>query len=251
MTAYAAATPRPPRTLMELEQATLLKVTGEHRDGFRDRVIFAVALGTGLREHEIAALDVGDVLLDDGRVGRRIALRTFKRSSAEAATQEVFIPDSLWYKLRKLVSWKRAHGESLKPAAPLFVSRRGRRISRVRGVLGTQYAIRCQLGRHPQAAWGGLGARCDNREGGTNVAVQALRVGMDLRMVSPCPPRYYYRVRACNPSGCSGYTVPKSVDVVSALTTVAEQAPPPFTPPLQQWVGTMPGTPSVAIYEAL
>jgi hypothetical protein len=45
--------------------------------------------------------------------------------------------------------------------------------------------------------------------------------------------------------------VPKSVDVVSALTTVAEQAPPPFTPPLQQWVGTMPGTPSVAIYEAL
>jgi len=114
---------------MELEQATLLKVTGEHRDGFRDRVIFAVALGTGLREHEIAALDVGDVLLDDGRVGRRIALRTFKRSSTEAATQEVFIPDSLWYKLRKLISWKRAHGESLKPAAPLFVSRRGRRIS--------------------------------------------------------------------------------------------------------------------------
>jgi hypothetical protein len=55
------------------------------------------------------------------------------------------------------------------------------------GVLGTQYAIRCQLGRHPQAAWGGLGARCDNREGGTNFAVQALRVGMDLRMVSPCP----------------------------------------------------------------
>jgi len=81
MPTYAAAIPRPPRTLTELEHATLLKVTGEHRDGFRDHVIFAVALGTGLREHEIAALDVGDVLHEDGRVKRRIALHTFKRSS--------------------------------------------------------------------------------------------------------------------------------------------------------------------------
>jgi integrase len=83
MPAYAAAIPRPPRTLTEVEQAALLKVTGEHRDGFRDHVIFAVALGTGLREHEIAALDVGDVLHEDGRVRRRIALRTFKRSSTD------------------------------------------------------------------------------------------------------------------------------------------------------------------------
>lgn len=67
MPAYAAAIPRPPRTLTEFEQATLLKVTGEHRDGFRDHVIFAMALATGLREHEIAALDVGDVLHEDGR----------------------------------------------------------------------------------------------------------------------------------------------------------------------------------------
>jgi integrase len=81
MPAYAAAIPRPPRTLTELEQAALLKVTGEHRAGYRDHCIFAVALGTGLREQEIAALDVGDVLHEDGRVRRRIALRTFKRSS--------------------------------------------------------------------------------------------------------------------------------------------------------------------------
>lgn len=127
MPAYAATIPRPPRTLTELEQATLLKVTGEHRQGYRDHVIFALALGTGLREHEIAALDVGDVLHEDGRVRRRIALRTFKRSSTEPATQRVFIPDSLVYKLGKLVSWKRGQGESLAADAPLFVSRRGRR----------------------------------------------------------------------------------------------------------------------------
>ena len=88
--AYAAAIARPPRTLTDVEQARLLKVTGEHRDGFRDHVIMALALGTGLREHEITALDVGDVLHDDGRVRRRIALRTFKRSATEPATQEVF-----------------------------------------------------------------------------------------------------------------------------------------------------------------
>jgi hypothetical protein len=102
--------PAPAADADRIEQATLLKVTGEHRDGFRDHVIFAVALGTGLREHEIAALDVGDVLHEDGRVRRRIALRTFKCSSTEPATQEVFIPDNLFYKLGKLVSWKRGSG---------------------------------------------------------------------------------------------------------------------------------------------
>jgi site-specific recombinase XerC len=127
--AYAAAIARPPRTLTDVEQARLLKVTGEHRDGFRDHVIFALALGTGLREHEIAALDVGDVLHDDGRVRRRIALRIFKRSSNEPATQEVFVPDSAWYKLGKLVAWKRTNAESLNADAPLFISRRGKRIA--------------------------------------------------------------------------------------------------------------------------
>ena len=42
-------TPLPSRTLSEAEQACLLKTTGERPDGFRDHVIFAVALGTGLR----------------------------------------------------------------------------------------------------------------------------------------------------------------------------------------------------------
>lgn len=57
MPAYATTIARPPRTLTDAEQASLLKMTGERRDGYRDHVIFAVALG--LREHEIAALNVG------------------------------------------------------------------------------------------------------------------------------------------------------------------------------------------------
>lgn len=129
MAAYADAVARPPRTLTESEQASLLKITGQHRDGFRDHVIFAVALGTGLREHEIAALNVGDVLHADGRIRRRLALRVFKRSAKNPAPQEVFVPDGLWYKLGKFVGWKRTSGESVEAGAPLFVSRRSGRLA--------------------------------------------------------------------------------------------------------------------------
>jgi hypothetical protein len=53
--AYYAVHRRPQRTMTELEQAKVLKVTGEHARGFRDHVLFALALGTGLREHEALA----------------------------------------------------------------------------------------------------------------------------------------------------------------------------------------------------
>lgn len=122
MPAYATTIRRAPRTLTEAEQGRLLKVTGEHRAGFRDHLIFAVALGTGLREHEIAALNVGDVVHDDGRVGRRLVLRVFKRATNDPAPQEVFVPDSLWYKLAKFVSWKRARRRPGGRRAPLCLA---------------------------------------------------------------------------------------------------------------------------------
>ena len=129
MSAYVDAIARPPRTLTDLEQARVLKVTGERRDGFRDHVIFSLALGTGLREFEIAGLNVGDVIHPDGRVRRRVALRVFKRATDEPAPQEVFLPDALWYKLAKFIDWKRGSGEDLDGGSPLFISRRGRRIA--------------------------------------------------------------------------------------------------------------------------
>lgn len=129
MSGYAT-TILPPRTLTESEVARLLKVTGEHRAGFRDHVILAVALGTGLREHEIAGLDVGDVMHEDGRIRRRIQLRVFKRSNPNLADQQVLVPDALAYKLGRFMQWKRGRGESLEPSAPLFVSRRGKRIAK-------------------------------------------------------------------------------------------------------------------------
>ena len=129
MTAYAEAIAKPPRTLTDLEQKLLLKVTGEHRDGFRDHVIISLALGTGLREHELLALDLGDVFDDEGHAKRRVTLRVFKRSTANPAVQEVVLPDLVRAKLEKLRSWKKRQGESLAPDAPLFVSRLGRRLS--------------------------------------------------------------------------------------------------------------------------
>jgi len=47
---------RIPRTLTEREQRALLQVTGEHRAGFRDHVLYAMANGTGSRGHELSAL---------------------------------------------------------------------------------------------------------------------------------------------------------------------------------------------------
>ena len=128
MATYADNIRTPPRTLSEVEQRRLLKATGEHKAGFRDHVLFSLALGTGLREHELLALDVGDVF-DGGKARRRLVLRVFKRSSDSPATQEVVLPDAVRAKLDRFYRWKRSVGESLDRDAPVFVSRRGNRLS--------------------------------------------------------------------------------------------------------------------------
>ena len=126
---YADNIALPPRTLTEGEQRALLKTTGEHARGFRDHVIFSVALGTALREHEILALNVGDVFGPDGRSRRRVQLRVFKRSNDDDAMQEVVLPDNVRAKLDKYRGWKKRRGEALDADAPLFVSRNGNRLS--------------------------------------------------------------------------------------------------------------------------
>jgi integrase len=92
-------------------------------------MIFSVALGTALREHEICALNVGDVIHEDGRVKRRFPLRVFKRSNSDLAEQQCIIPPALAYKLAKYIDWKRSREESVAPEAALFVSRLGKRIA--------------------------------------------------------------------------------------------------------------------------
>ena len=130
MSAYIDSIRRAPTTLTENEQRLLLKTTGQHRAGFRDHLIFSLALGTALREHEILALNVGDVFDDAGKSRRRVNLRVYKGCNEDSAPEEVIIPDTLRAKLDKFHGWKRRKNQSVAPDAPLFMSRLKRRLSK-------------------------------------------------------------------------------------------------------------------------
>jgi integrase/recombinase XerC len=140
MSAYSDSLARPPRTLTEREVALLLRTTGQHAAGWRDHVLFSLALGTGLREHELLALDVGDIFDAQGRARRHLTLRVFKRASEEPPAQEVVLSDTVRAKLEKLLQQKRAAGHDVGPEAPVFESRKGNRLS-------------CRQLRHAFAVW--------------------------------------------------------------------------------------------------
>ena len=129
MAAYIDNLSTPPSVLSQQDQEAILKVTGEHAAGFRDHVIISVALGTGLREHEIAALTVGDVLGAGGHVRTQITLKTYKQSSAKPAPQVVAPTPRLRVKLDKFIACKKRRGQSLDAGAPLFVSKKKNPIS--------------------------------------------------------------------------------------------------------------------------
>ena len=112
----------PPRTLTDAERTTLLDAA-DSRANMRDHMLFAVALGTGLRLHELVALEIDDVLNRKGGGRPHIELRIFKRCTDDPAPQRVEVPEGLRWKLTQLGIWKRKRGESLEREAPLFVGR--------------------------------------------------------------------------------------------------------------------------------
>ena len=128
MAAYVDSIPKAPKTLTEEEQRKLLAASGRRRGSFRDHMIFAVALGTALREHEICALNVGDIRNDKGAVRRRFPLRVYKQSNRNPEAQEAILPDRLRLKLQRLLEWKSDEGDPLDDDAPLFTSQRGGRL---------------------------------------------------------------------------------------------------------------------------
>jgi integrase/recombinase XerC len=124
--AYAERNRRPPRTLTDEETKKLLKVSGAHKDGFRDHLILSFALGCGLRESEIVALDVEDVTADGKKPRRLLQLRVFKRGggNADPKAQRVPLPDGTYYKVEKYLS------TIDRKSGPLFISRsKGARLS--------------------------------------------------------------------------------------------------------------------------
>lgn len=114
---------RAPSTLTELEQRQVLGATGASSRSFRDHCLISLAMGTGLREHEIVALDRGDVV-DQGKIRRRIRLRVFKGSARlpeRRRVQWAVLPDECQRKLRMYALQI--------PEGPLFPSREGGRLS--------------------------------------------------------------------------------------------------------------------------
>lgn len=116
-------------TLTTAEQKLLLKKTGETRGAEREHMIYSLTLGTALREHEVIALKVGDVV-HGGAIRSKIHLTIFKGSrktpAGEAAplrpkTQIVYLPKSTRAKLVYFLKWKKRERESVTLESPLFV----------------------------------------------------------------------------------------------------------------------------------
>ncbi len=129
MSNFADSVSHPPRTLTEREVALLLRTSGQHVAGFRDHVIFSLALSTGLREHELLALNVGDIFDELGHAKRRVQLRVFKRAAKEPSIQEVVLSETVRLKLERLLKLKRADKHDVGSEAPIFLSRFRLRLS--------------------------------------------------------------------------------------------------------------------------
>jgi integrase/recombinase XerD len=86
--------------------------------GIRDRTLIAVLCLLGLRREEVARVTVGEVrgpslrILGKGGVERDVPINTVAREH-----------------LDRFLRWKEKQGESVEPGAPLFVSRKGNRLS--------------------------------------------------------------------------------------------------------------------------
>jgi len=111
----AVCSPPPPRELRPHEEEKLRAVleAAEGPEAERDRVLFELMLGTGIRLSSALALDVGDLDLEEGVV----LLRTMKRGGQ----QHVFLPDRIRDLLATFLGGRRQ--------GPVFGSKQGVRIS--------------------------------------------------------------------------------------------------------------------------
>lgn len=120
---------RPPRSFTQAEARRLLDASGQYAEHFQEHMIFSLAIGLGLRLHEIQALNIGDVFTPEGAVRSRLALRIFKGCERTNSTQEVHISRMLAIKMAKLFELNQQSRGSYAPDVPLFATRKRCRIS--------------------------------------------------------------------------------------------------------------------------
>jgi site-specific recombinase XerD len=110
--------------LTQDEQKALLRTVKEVKGAERDYVIIEMLLNTGLRATELCAVNVGDVR-NKGRL--YVQPEVMKNGRGRFVPLNVRIQDII----RKWIGHKMAgRHESIEDAAPLFVTRSGRRLTR-------------------------------------------------------------------------------------------------------------------------
>ena len=109
----------------------------------RDHVLIAMAAMTGLRVHELAALDWQQLVTETGNVRHRVQL--VAEHTKGNVGGEVVLPERLRWKLGQYRTWCARRGLPIEGDAPVFVSRNNHRLS-VRRVQQVWKAVQVEVG---------------------------------------------------------------------------------------------------------
>lgn len=113
----------PPRIPTRADIDAVLRVTNGRA---RDHLLVAVAAGTGLRIHELVALDWGQLVSETVAVRHRVRVRV-RAQATRGVGGDVVLNEALRWKVARYLRWRARHGVEGK--APVFLSRKQRRIS--------------------------------------------------------------------------------------------------------------------------
>ena len=132
----------PPRVPSREEVEKCLKVT-DTEDKARDHLLIALAAMTGLRVHEMVALDWEQVVSEKGTVRHRVVL--VPEDTKGGVGGEIVVPETLRWKIARYRTWCSRHDLPVDGDVPVFVSRHHRRVS-VRRVQQVWKAVQVEAG---------------------------------------------------------------------------------------------------------
>jgi site-specific recombinase XerC len=197
-----------PKTLTAEEQSKLLTETSRSADDFRDHIIFALALGTGLRVSELVALNIGDIRNGKGTKGL-ITLRAETTKGKRGG--EIALPERLRRKLSRFLVWKKEKGESLGPEAPLFCSQGGGRSGAKKGARLSKRGVQALF--HSWQVRLGFDRRCNFHMLRHCYCYNLWKATGDIRLVQKA-------ARHSSPVVTSIYAVPSTQDLIEAVQEV-------------------------------
>lgn len=110
--------------LLENEEKTLFKFLRNRKDkqAERDYLLLRLVRATGIRRGEALALNIGDIQHKD-------KITIDERIAEKGGVGEVYLSLDIQTLLKRFLRLKRSWGENLDTEAPLFISRKGHRLS--------------------------------------------------------------------------------------------------------------------------